>query len=205
MPLLMRRTKLGKIFYIFGKSATGKDTIFKKILEQYKAQFQVIIPYTTRPVRDGETEGVEYHFVKEEKLLQLEAEGKVIEQRTYHTIYGIWKYFTVDDGQFDLEKNNYLMIGVLESYQRTKAFFGAGYMVPIYVDLEDGVRLQRALDREKTQDTPKYEELCRRFLADSEDFAEDKLKQAGIKERFYNNHLQECLKEIGQYIQDKMQ
>lgn len=191
---------MGKIFYIFGKSATGKDTIFKRILQEYPGQFKVIIPYTTRPIRDGETEGVEYHFVTEEELAGLEAAGKVIELRAYNTVYGIWKYFTVDDGQFDLSEYNYLMIGVLESYERTRAFFGEEHMVALYIDLEDGVRLQRALDREKTQDEPKYEELCRRFLADSEDFAENKIKQSGIQRRFYNNDLEECLTEIKAYM-----
>lgn len=191
---------MGKIFYIFGKSATGKDTIFKRILQEYPGQFKVIIPYTTRPIRDGETEGVEYHFVTEEELADLEAAGKVIELRAYNTVYGIWKYFTVDDGQFDLSEYNYLMIGVLESYERTRAFFGEEHMAALYIDLEDGVRLQRALDREKTQDEPKYEELCRRFLADSEDFAENKIKQSGIQRRFYNNDLEECLAEIKAYM-----
>lgn len=191
---------MGKIFYIFGKSATGKDTIFKRILQEYPGQFKVIIPYTTRPIRDGETEGVEYHFVTEEELADLEAAGKVIELRAYNTVYGIWKYFTVDDGQFDLSEYNYLMIGVLESYERTRAFFGEEHMAALYIDLEDGVRLQRALDREKTQDEPKYEELCRRFLADSEDFAENKIKQSGIQRRFYNNDLEECLTEIRAYM-----
>lgn len=191
---------MGKIFYIFGKSATGKDTIFKRILQEYPGQFKVIIPYTTRPIRDGETEGVEYHFVTEEELAGLEAAGKVIELRAYNTVYGTWKYFTVDDGQFDLSEYNYLMIGVLESYERTRAFFGEEHMVALYIDLEDGVRLQRALDREKTQDEPKYEELCRRFLADSEDFAENKIKQSGIQRRFYNNDLEECLTEIKAYM-----
>lgn len=191
---------MGKIFYIFGKSATGKDTIFKRILQEYPGQFKVIIPYTTRPIRDGETEGVEYHFATEEELADLEAAGKVIELRAYNTVYGIWKYFTVDDGQFDLSEYNYLMIGVLESYERTRAFFGEEHMAALYIDLEDGVRLQRALDREKTQDEPKYEELCRRFLADSEDFAENKIKQSGIQRRFYNNDLEECLAEIKAYM-----
>lgn len=195
---------MGKIFYIFGKSATGKDTIFKRILEQYKSQFQVIIPYTTRPIRDGEREGVEYYFTDEDRLECLRAQGKVIELRAYHTVYGIWKYFTVDDGQFDLSKYNYLMIGVLESYQSTRDYFGAEFIVPVFIDLEDGIRLQRAIDREKTQDDPKYEELCRRFLADCEDFSEDKLKQAGILKRFYNNDLEKCLQEIGQFIEQNL-
>lgn len=195
---------MGKIFYILGKSATGKDTIFKRLMEEAPVSFDNIIPYTTRPIRDGETDGVEYHFVDEAKLEQLEAAGKVIELRSYHTVYGIWKYFTVDDGQIDLTKGSYLMIGVLESYVRTREFFGADWLVPVLIDVEDGERIQRALDREKTQDAPKYEEMCRRFLADSADFSEDKIKAAGISKRFDNHDLEECMRNIIKYIQESV-
>ena len=60
--------------------------------------------YTTRPIRENETDGVEYHFVTEEKLEELEKAGKVIELRVYDTVQGIWKYFTADDGKMDLSE-----------------------------------------------------------------------------------------------------
>ena len=70
------------------------------------------------------------------------------------------------------------------------------------IELDDGVRLQRALDREMAQDHPKYEEMCRRFLADAEDFSEDKLTKAGIGRTFYNGELSRCLEEILVYLQE---
>ena len=45
---------MGKIFCIMGKSATGKDTIYKKMLEETSFDWKRMIPYTTRPIRDGE-------------------------------------------------------------------------------------------------------------------------------------------------------
>ena len=73
--------------------------------------------------------------------------------------------------------------------------------MPILIELDDGVRLQRALDREKTQKYPKYQELCRRYLADEEDFSEEKVKAAEIEERFYNDDLETCLSKIKAYIE----
>lgn len=73
-------------------------------------------------------------------------------------------------------------------------------MLPIMIELDDGIRLQRALNRELAQDAPKYEEMCRRFLADSEDFAEEKIQEAEVTARFENDDLDRCLKEIRTYI-----
>ena len=196
---------MGKIVYLMGKSSTGKDTIYKNLLAENRFHLQKIIPYTTRPIRIKETDGVQYFFTDEEGYGKLLESGRIIEQRAYHTYHGLWRYFTVDDGRIDLDKENYICIGTLESYESTKAYFGEENMVPVLIELDDGVRLQRALDRERKQAEPKYEEMCRRFLADSEDFAEEKIKKAGIVRRFYNENLEQCLKEIDAYIEKELQ
>lgn len=107
------------------------------------------------------------------------------------------------DEQINLEERDYLVIGTLESYDKMKAYFGADRIVPVYIELEDGLRLQRALDRERSQDNPKYAELCRRFLADTEDFSEEKIKEAGIQKRFINDDISRCIQEIMEYMADK--
>lgn len=190
---------MGKIFYLMGKSASGKDTIYKMVREAMP-QLKTITIYTTRPIRDGEREGVEYHFVGETELEQLQSQGKVIELRVYHTVHGDWKYFTVDDGQFCLEEEDYLMIGTLESYAKMREYFGAEVMVPLYIEVEDGERLQRALSRERQQKNPKYAELCRRFLADSIDFSEENLDKLDITEKFENIKMEDTLRNIYEKI-----
>ena len=190
---------MGRIFYVMGKSASGKDTIYKKLLERF-SWLKTVVMYTTRPIRDGETEGKEYHFTSDTRLEQFEKEGKVIESRTYQTVFGPWRYCTVNDGQIDLDSHDYLMIGTLESYRSTRDYFGPGKLVPIYIEVEDGERLTRALEREKQQNNPKYAELCRRFLADEEDFREENLREAGIEKRYENKVMEECLKEIEEEI-----
>jgi len=185
---------MSKIFYLMGKSASGKDTIYKKIKEAMP-ELKTIVIYTTRPIRQGEAEGVEYHFVDEDKLKEFQRAGKVIELREYNTVHGAWKYFTVDDGQFDAE-DDYIAIGTLESYKGMLEYLGEEKLVPIYIEVDDGVRLERALHRERKQKEPKYEELCRRFLADAVDFSTEKLNEAGITHRFLNTDVEKCVDEI---------
>mgnify|MGYP003306235144 CR=1 FL=1 len=113
---------MGKIFYLMGKSASGKDTIYKKVKEQLP-ELKTIVIYTTRPIREGEQDGVEYFFVNDNRLQQLQEAGKVIELREYNTVHGIWKYFTADDGQFDRD-DHLIAIGTLESYVQLRKYFG---------------------------------------------------------------------------------
>ena len=194
---------MGKIFCIMGKSATGKDTIYKNLLEKAELQLRRIVTYTTRPIREKEQDGVEYHFCSQKEKDELLAQGKVIEIRSYDTCHGIWDYFTVADENISLEEHSYLMIGTLESYCKIRDFFGSGRVVPIYIEVEDGQRLQRALKRERKQQTPKYAEMCRRFLADTEDFSEAKLAEAGIEKRFLNEdeNIERTQEAITAYIQ----
>ena len=189
-----------KIFYLMGKSSSGKDTIYKNLIQNKKLSLQKIVLYTTRPIRVGEQEGVEYHFVTEEVMQTMCEKGQVIECRTYETCLGRWHYFTADSQDVNLSENNYIMIGTIESFLKTKHYYGEEKVVPIMISLDDGIRLQRALDREKGQENPKYSEMCRRFLADEADFSEDKKKQAGIEKEFVNENLEDCLKEIEQFI-----
>ena len=191
---------MGKIFYLMGKSSSGKDTIYKDLVSDEELRLKTIVLYTTRPIREGETDGVEYYFSGEEELERLLADGKIIELRAYNTVHGVWKYFTVNDEQIRLAEYNYAVIGTLESYEKMRDYFGAARVIPIYIEVEDGVRLQRALDRERRQKEPKYAEMCRRFLADSEDFSEEKLEKLGIRNRFANRELPECINHIKTFI-----
>ena len=190
---------MGRIFYLMGKSASGKDTLFKKVLEE-NPDLKTVVLYTTRPMREGERDGVEYHFCSSAQLQEFERQGKLIEIRTYQTVLGPWSYATVDDGQIDLGNSSYLVIGTLESYGKMREYFGNDVMVPLYVHVDDGVRLMRAIAREQVQKEPNYAELCRRYLADDADFSKENLERWGIHRYFDNDCLEECLREINQVI-----
>lgn len=184
---------MGKIYFLMGKSASGKDTLYQKLLENKKLNLIPYVGYTTRPIRDGEKEGVEYFFTTKKDLDNFQKAGKLIEYRVYHTVYGDWYYYSVDSDRVNLEENDYLYIGTLESYVKMRDYYGSEKIIPIYIEVDDGLRLERALSRERTQKNPGYAEMCRRFLGDSEDFSEENLKKAGIEKRFDNTNLEECI------------
>lgn len=186
---------MGKIFCLMGKSASGKDTVYKRILCE-RPELKEYVMYSTRPRRAGETDGVTYHFVEPSFIDEAEKKGILIERRIYNTVKGPWIYATIDDGMIDTGKYSYLMPATLESYNGLKAYFGDDKVVPVYIEVEDGERLIRAIRREQEQEIPQYREMCRRFLADCEDFSELKLKESGIEKRFVNSDLEECVKEI---------
>ena len=192
---------MGKIYCIMGKSASGKDTIYKELVKRTKMKLQTMISYTTRPIREGEEDGVEYFFSTEEELQKIKNNNKLIEVREYDTVHGMWKYFTVDDGKINIEDSNYIMIGTLESYTHLRDYYGRSVLVAIYIEVDEGVRLSRALERERQQENPKYAELCRRYLADAQDFSEEKLEEAGVEQRFGNHEIEETIEEILDYME----
>ena len=190
-----------KIIYLIGKSSVGKDTIYNILKEKLDVNPYVL--YTTRPIRTGELDGVNYFYLTPNEMKKyIEEDTKVMEYRTYDTVYGPWTYATIMDQQFESEKD-LIMEGTLESYNAIKKYFEKSdkiEVIPIYIEIDDGIRLERALKREREQENPKYEELCRRFLADSKDFSEDKIKESGIIKRFQNIDLNDCVQEIIDFI-----
>ncbi|MDO5564363.1 MAG: guanylate kinase [Eubacteriales bacterium] len=180
------------IYCIIGKSASGKDTIYKKIINKIP-NINKITLYTTRPKRENEKEGIEYFFVNEDFLKQ--NKNKIIEQRTYNTIYGPWIYAMIDDGSIN-SKNNYLLLSTLESYNSIKKYFGEENVFPIYINVPNDIRLQRAKDRVNILDENTKKEIERRFKADEIDFSTQKIKEANITKIYDNANLQNCINEI---------
>ena len=197
---------MNRIFFLMGKSASGKDAVYRNLLADESLRLRKVVIYTTRPMRKGEEEGKQYRFVDEEAYQRFKSEGKLIEDRAYDTKLGIWRYFTADDGQIDLEKASYLIIVTPEALPKIRAYFGEDAVRPVYIESDDGLRLERALKRERRQEQPRYDEMCRRFLADQEDFADEKLTAAGVTKRFSNNDtLEECLKNVSTYIRGQVE
>ncbi|MCH5264312.1 MAG: guanylate kinase [Lachnospiraceae bacterium] len=188
---------MGRLYVFMGKSASGKDTLYRTTMERHP-ELQAVVSYTTRPIRAGEKEGVEYHFVSVREMKQMEKEGRIVECRCYQTVKGPWYYFTAADGQIDFEKGDFCLISTLEGYGKIRDFYGRDRVVPVYIEVEDFTRMQRSLERERQQEMPCVAEVCRRFLADEEDFSREKLEAAGIgaKEHIKNETISEALCQI---------
>lgn len=176
----------GEIFCLMGKSASGKDTVYKELLKV--AHIKPVVSYTTRPMRDGEVDGKEYFFITEKQLIEMQ--DKLIEKRDYYTTKGHWVYATVDDGQFD-KSSDMLLITAPDQFKAIQKYFGKDRVKQIYVTIDDGVRLQRSLCREMAQTNPNYSEMCRRFLADEQDF-----KNVDKTMSFENDDLYKCIANI---------
>lgn len=191
---------MNRIFVLMGKSASGKDSVFRELTENKEKVIRTVIPYTTRPLREGEKDGVEYRFSSEEEFEKLKNSGKIIEDRSYNTVKGLWRYFTVDDGSFD-SGEDIILIGTVDTFLSIKEYFaGRKEVIPLYIECDDGERLIRAVMREKKRENPDYRELCRRFLADDEDFSEERLRDAGIRIRIENKDLSNCAEEVRKHI-----
>lgn len=161
-----------RIFCLVGKSCSGKDTLCARILERCPG-LAPVIPHTTRPRRTGEKDGQSYHFVTGEQLRQYEARGQVIEKREYHTVQGLWTYFTL---RFPLDRDR-LLITTLDGAKALMDAYGSQAVHIVCLHVDDRTRLLRCIDREQRQEHPDYAELCRRFLADQADFSAGRLAQ----------------------------
>lgn len=191
---------MGYIFYLMGKSSSGKDSIYNRLLEDKELNLKPVVIYTTRPMRQQEIHGTTYYFTDEENLNRLQKDGKVLECRGYHTVHGVWYYFTVEDEQFDREES-ILMIGTLESYEKLREHF-KDRVIPIFVTVDDKERLLRAIYREEKQEKPSYAEVCRRFLADEKDFSKENIEKNKITNLFENQVLEECVEDIKNFIRN---
>lgn len=150
------------IFVLMGKSGSGKSSIEREI-GNLRQDFYRIISDTTRPIREGEKEGQDYHFVSEEFFLKGIENGDYIE----HTNYNNW-YYGINKKYINLELGDYICVTNPSGYKQLKKQFG-DEVVGIVIHTDDKQRLLNYLNREEK---PNCYECCRRFLADAKDFAE---------------------------------
>jgi len=85
------------VLCIVGKSASGKDTLVNNLLKNCTTAIQKAVSYTTRPRREGEVDGIDYHYVTVEQFQKMKDENKFIEETSYNVNGETWYYgFTKD-------------------------------------------------------------------------------------------------------------
>lgn len=87
---MIRFKKNSPIIVLIGKSATGKDTIKNKIINENN--FHSSISYTTRPARDGEKNGKEYFFVNKKEFDSLKERNQILEHTEYNVCGKLFEY-----------------------------------------------------------------------------------------------------------------
>ena len=161
-----------KIIVLMGKSASGKDFIMNKLVKEYG--FKRVISHTTRPIRNGETNGKEYYFISLDKFLNMSLKDNFIECREYNTQQGLW-YYGLSKHEIDLtDDNKYVVIldfnglKALEGYLKSVGM--EDKLTSVYIDAKAQVRLQRSLSREGEMTDEQVMEVIRRLEADERDF-----------------------------------
>ena len=126
---------MGKIIMLMGHNGSETELINSYILtrqEFSKYKIKEIVLHTTRPIRDGELNGINYFFNSAEEMNILEE--KIVEKRTFETMNGLIHYFTcVDDINLD---NNYITISSIESYDSYVKHYDESSIVPIFIKTE---------------------------------------------------------------------
>lgn len=155
------------IIAIMGKAGSGKDTIMKALLKEPAFKDAApIISCTTRPMRDYEKDGVDYHFLTKEQFTDKILSGDMLEA----TVFNDWCYGTslenlsqdkVNIGVFNPEG-----VGLLRGRDNIK-------LTLIYIEARDKDRLIRQLSRE---DDPDVHEIIRRYSTDEIDFSEEEIE-----------------------------
>lgn len=162
-----------KVIALFGKSASGKDTLQKMLVKNYP-NTKGIVSCTTRPPREGEKNGVDYNFLSVEEFTKKVLDGTMLEATSFRD----WFYGTplesLDPSAINVGVFNIAGLEVILEDTRLDVY-------PVYVWADGKTRLLRSLKRESR---PNCEEICRRYLADEKDFSE---LDEDFEYAFFNN------------------
>ena len=155
-----------KLIAIIGKSASGKDYLFRQTCK-YNPDLNKVIHYTTRPRRPGETNGVDYIFVTEEELTNLSKEAKLFTT----TCFNDW-YYAIGIDSFNKDKINIGVFNPFEIIELIEEYSDEFDIKIIEMYAEEAVRYTRSLKRlsNKPFDEEGLKEMCRRDKADAIDF-----------------------------------
>lgn len=153
------KKKKYKLIALCGKSAVGKDTILNEVIgdENKNELFHKIVSVTTRPKRKTEVDGVDYYFVDDSDIPNL----RLLELEHFNG----WAYGTM---QAELEEDK-INLGIFTPRGIAQlAATGLVELTVVIVESDADIRLSRSLLRSFGEQVL---EMCRRNIADAEDFS----------------------------------
>lgn len=157
------------ILFICGRGGSGKDTLMNSFLKSKVGEnFKKVVPFTTRPKREGEVDGDDYFFIDLKAFVSLYDSGFFLEIRMYETLHGIWRYGTPKS--IDDSRSNYIIVGSRDQYDDIKLNTKMSNVVGVYIEASPKVCLERMLNRLDDGDEEGLVEACRRTVSDYEDF-----------------------------------
>lgn len=152
------------VMILIGKSASGKDTIQAELVNNYG--YSPIVSTTSRPIRDGEIDGVNYHYVSKDVFKERIRDGKFIEFRSYDTLVNgkpdTW-YYGVE--KMNLTGKNVAVLDI-DGAKSLIEYYGKNHCDVVYIEALDEVRKERAIKRGSFDEI----EWNRRAIADEKDF-----------------------------------
>ena len=180
---------------IVGKTASGKDTVVKKLVDDYK--YTKIITYATRPMRKGEQQDITYHFISDEEFKQKIDEGFFAEWKSYITNEGVWYYgSSLEDIKNADDKS--VIILTPQGYRDIKEKLPDKNIACIYL-YENIDTMKKRLSKRGDD----HKEVERRIKSDLEDF---KNFESEADKIVYNNDgtdIDEVIKKILEFVEDK--
>lgn len=147
-----------KVIAIVGKSGAGKDYCMHRWAEA--SNTNIIVSCTTRPKREYEVEGVDYHFLSEKEF----AASHFLETASFNGWHYGTRYEDLDSSRINIGVFNPTGLKSLAAHDDID-------LEIIYVKATDKTRLLRQLNREKN---PNVKEIVRRYMTDEADFEDDK-------------------------------
>lgn len=160
---------------LIGKSASGKDTLLHELKEKHG--FGDIVTTTSRPIREGEEEGVQYNFVSREQFMEKINNNELLEYRTYNTLVNgkadTWYYGCPKSAADKLDPNkDYVAIFDVQGAKDFVNYYGKDNCFVCYIDVNDTIRQRRAMNRGSFDQT----EWTRRVIDDRKKFDWNNMK-----------------------------
>lgn len=163
-----------KVVALMGKAGSGKDTLLAEIMKLDKGkEFQKVINCTTRPIREHEVDGINYHYLTHDEFTEKVLSGDMIEAAEFNNWFYGTMLSTLSTDKINIGVFNPTAVEILQDDKRLN-------VLVIYITAPNKVRLLRQLNREED---PDCYEIVRRFKADEEDFSDDRILD-GIQPAF---------------------